>query len=78
MRRKIIAVCLSAAVALSALASGGTADAAAKPKLKTKKISVLVKKCKKGEIQDLLPIQKQKNRKGFFQRKSNGTEKGTY
>lgn len=50
MRRKIIAVCLSAAVALSALASGGTADAAAKPKLKTKKISVSVKKSKTIKI----------------------------
>lgn len=50
MRRKIIAVCLSAAVALSALAAGGTADAAAKPKLKTKKISVLVKKSKTIKI----------------------------
>lgn len=50
MRRKIIAVCLSAAVAVSALAAGGTADAAAKPKLKTKKISVLVKKSKTIKI----------------------------
>lgn len=50
MRRKIIAVCLSAAVILSALTPGGTADAAAKPKLKTKKISVSVKKSKTIKI----------------------------
>ncbi len=50
MRRKIIAVCLSAAVLLSALTPGGTADAAAKPKLKTKKISVSVKKSKTIKI----------------------------
>ncbi len=50
MRRKIIAVCLSAAVLLSALTPGRTADAAAKPKLKTKKISVSVKKSKTIKI----------------------------
>ncbi len=72
MRRKIIAVCLSAAVLLSALTPGGTADAAAKPKEQNHQ------NYKKGEIQDFLPIQKQKNCKGFFQRKSNRTEKRTY
>lgn len=50
MRRKIIAVCLSAAVAMSVLASGGTADAAAKPKLKTNNMSILVKKSKTIKI----------------------------
>lgn len=46
MKRKITAICLSAAVMLSFLAPAETADAAAKPKLKTKKISVSVKKSK--------------------------------
>ncbi len=61
MRRKIIAVCLSAAVILSALTPGGTADAAAKPKLKTKKISVSVKKRqKKGSTKVIVYYKKGK------------------
>lgn len=82
MRRKIIAVCLSAAVALSALAAGGTADAAAKPKLKTKKISVLVKKsktikiAKKGKFKISFQSKNKKIAKVSSKGKVTGVKKG--
>lgn len=51
MKQKIIAVCLLAAVTLSSTAPGETAKAAAKPKLKTTKITVSVKKSKTIKVE---------------------------
>lgn len=50
MRRKMIAICLSAAVVLSAIAPNAIADAAAKPKLKTKKLTILVNQKKSIKV----------------------------
>lgn len=50
MRRKTTALCLATAIILSSLTSDGTAEAATKPKLKTRKISISVKKSKTIKI----------------------------
>ena len=51
MKRRMVAICLMAAFMLSSLVPAKFADAAAKPKLKTKKISVSIKGSKMLKVE---------------------------